>query len=333
MTTLGVVAVLAFTLVALSHYKSKQTHEKPEESGPLRNLEKSSQGADANAVPFLAVKKVALVNPGLPVEKTVVLVFPDASEVLVSIRQHITTYPPVELTDRLVDMYDDLVRTATDGDASAARILYDHLNYCRGAFQDSASWDDAIRMLRDEGVLIHANRDGAVEELPRGLDTSSIERGMRRQFERCEGVSEDQMDEAEEWARRSAEGNDYFGMQAWNRVLGKSEESLKVLEKAWELGHGSALQSISIYHRTGISESAVDQPDYIKVYAYQLAYNKLKEAAYASQNASMMVKMENVLKGLGGYLTPTEQQQAEEMAREIVASNPNCCIMGHVVPD
>ena len=276
-----------------------------------------------------ADRRVVYIDPSADASKNVVLSFDGLGDVPMTLRTYIAPLPSVELSDRIALIYDDLVEAAYSGDYPSARVLYQMLSDCREAYLEPSDLEAAIFRIRNEKVWVRPG-DHHAEPIPAGVDTSHLERNLRLQQQRCDGITDAHLRDVKEWARLAAEGGDFLGMRFWVRELGNTQEAVEIWKQAWSAGYVNALQAMSLAYKRGVPTDTKEASDYVQTYAYQLAYFKVIEASYASQDASMMATIDGVLSSIGGNLTPNQQAEAERLAFDLLRSNTNCCFVGYI---
>ena len=255
--------------------------------------------------------------------------FDNGREVTVTLQQRPESVPYLYPTSRFIDIYDDLVLAAENGSSSAAVQLYLSLKGCQTAYSSQADLGQALAKIRDEGIIEWPGNSRPSETVPTGLDYTQFAENLASQYAQCQGVSSDQAFDIEQWARIAVDVGDYMGTRLLVEEIGPSQESFELWQNAWEQGHINAATGLLLLYRKGVPEHLNGQPDYIQTYAYQLVRNMMYEAAseYSSySNSNRLQAMDNALRGTGGFLTPQEQAEAENLAADLMESNANCCI-------
>lgn len=299
--------------------------------GPVGNSDSDeSAAAVANLNDGIAEKApVRVPDAEAPIGKDVTVRFRNGKEVQINLRQKPIPRPYFYPTERFLDLYDELELAAMSGHSAAAIQIFRSLKACQYAHRTKDELDRALERLRTDGIIEWPNGVREAETIPHGIEYGPFEQSMIDSYELCEGVSDEQANDAERWARLAAEAGDYMGIRLLTEEIGKTQESYELWQQAWEQGYVNGAQAMIIYYRDGIPESLGGEPDYIRMYAFQLIRNKLHEAAsqWASHsNSNKLAAMDNALRGTGGFLTPQEQEEAEALAAEILSEDRNCCL-------
>lgn len=286
--------------------------------GAIANAESGGEEAVAEPYPVVAIVRIEFGN----------------GEIFdVPLKTHSPDLPNLPLQGIVAADYDVLAAAANNGDGAAARHLHRTLRVCEAAFRESEAFESAIKDFKRTGVLYYP--DGSHEEVPRGLSPLDLESMARDNFRLCDGVTDAQIEESDEWARVSAEAGDFLGMRDYARVVGyETDEGVSLYQDIWNLGYVSAAESLSIFYGEGYPSETSGRPDYVRSYAYLLITKKVYTAALlrheqpSGQAANRIKIMDDIVMGKAGYMTANQIAEAKEIAADLVKNNPNCCIGG-----
>ena len=257
--------------------------------------------------------------------------FPNGTKVDVQMKTWQPDPPPFTGWKKLVNAYDALVKEAEAGSPAAARELYRELKNCEEAHTDEASFQSALEYLKKERIQLYPTGERSKKPL-HGDDLVHAEEMMRERFIRCEGITPEHQENKIQWAEMAAHGGDFLSMRTMAREHGFTPEGLYWYEQGWLAGHASAADAMSIWFRNGAADPENQQPDHLRSYAYLYVNYKIYAAALARSSSpnsmNRIVSMENVVRGLGSYLSPKEQEQAEALAAQLLKENTNCCLGG-----
>jgi hypothetical protein len=232
--------------------------------------------------------------------------------------------------DRLVNYYADLRRRAEGGEGAAAFRLYQELTRCKRAYGDEQSLKTAIDRLYRERLVAFPDSGIQPIRLRPNADLGEFERQeLRRPYEFCLGISDEQKQQASIWLQQGVEAGDHWAMQARAMELGETQEGFEIWDALWRKGNSGALPALSIWYAKGIPESTGGRPDYVSAYAYKLIYFKLTEAAVRNSvsplRSPMLTSLEDSLGHTGGFLNPAQLEEAVALARVLLENNANCC--------
>jgi hypothetical protein len=263
-------------------------------------------------------------------DREAVIVFPDGSEVRLTLRRIRTFESPLPWPDRLIDQYEALRQLADAGEPSAAIALHNYLSMCQDVHEDEASLERAVDRLHREGVLERAGGTVGPGESFAGGDLTQVEYShLRGPYEVCRGITPEHKAQLLVWSERAAEAGDPGGLMAWARSLGETKAGLAAWEKAWSLGVRGAIAPLATLYERGVPGVADGQPDYARAYAFRLISLKLHEAWYGERPSRAqrddLASIEEHLRRTGGFLTPPQQAQAVQLAKELLEQNRNCC--------
>lgn len=331
------VSALAFILVSgvlvtLELGKRAEPNESATKNADPHQLRVLSKSSKRSSDPGKIVYRVPIATSSERAERQTTIEFSNGEAVSISMIEWTPDLPPFYPTKRLLDMYGALVAEAESGSAAAARLLYQELTFCETAFVDYDEYQEALRKLREEGLRTYPGAENRSEKVHRGLDTTSHSEIITEGYEKCQGITQKHTENIIQWAELAAHNGDFLSMRTMANEKGFTPEGLEWYEKAWKAGHVSAADALSIWHRNGASETSGRQPDYLTSYAYLLVNYKVYEDALKSsgypQAQNLIVSMDSALQGLGGYLSPQEQAQAENLAVKLLRENENCCFGG-----
>ncbi len=267
---------------------------------------------------------------------TIQVDFPNGVTVPVDLVQFVPPMPSVSIAAPLREIYDDLAAAAEGGDAAAARWLFRQLRTCTNRFEDIVAMESAIAGLKKTGHMTYP--DGRIDEVSTGPQTLGVEDVVREQFETCAGVTQSQIDTSNEWLEKAAESGDFLAMRDYAVVvLGtKTLEGFEMYKKTWDKGHLGSASAMAIFYRNGAPSDLAGQPDMLTSYAYTLisnnVYKSIGSAEYDSNglsrrlSASRLYMMDQLLSRKGGYLTPSEVEEAEHLAISMLLNNEACCL-------
>ncbi|HEY7752559.1 MAG TPA: hypothetical protein VH856_01960 [Steroidobacteraceae bacterium] len=143
----------------------------------------------------------------------------------------------------------------------------------------------------------------------------------------CEGVTPAQASEALDWLERAARGGDYVAAQRWADHLGDSQEGFEAWEALWRDGDVQALGRLARHYERGVPASTGGQPDLVRAHAYRLVEAQVREAVYSQYQGldAARARLSDRLRASGGLVNPQQDAEAQALAKEILAGNPNCC--------
>lgn len=286
----------------------------------------------AASFPVPAPAAAPVAEPAEPV--TVTLRFPSGETLTKTLRRFTPSEPPVEYDPVFVNIHDQLVDAAVSGDAASARDLYHGLKSCRNAWRTESELETAVTLLKETGQVTYpagsSYRDRRLRHSGHAADVAEM---MRTQYESCVGLTEEQLNAAEDWLYLAADSGDFLAIRELAHHFGDdSEASAELYQQLWERGHVSATEALGIAYSNGTAPGLDGQPDHIRSYAYTYAgfavYKAIMERSNRPGAHNRIVSMDDVLAMRGGYLSPQQQAQAEQLAYDMLRENENCCLTG-----
>jgi len=234
--------------------------------------------------------------------------------------------PPLSergLPDSLARELEQLEAEASAGNAGSAFILYRGLRSCQtNRFQQDADLEAAIdEMQRTNSTVTRVNG----QESLRYVDPAKEEPFLRQLYKFCSGVPYQITQTADKWLELAADlGNRDSQMQI-GRENYANETGQHYLQLAWLEGNFGALG--------WLANGYFNSEDHVTAFAYQFAYAQLSAKDFAisgileSPTAQGWIDADNqgLLKMARG-LSDSDRQQAYEIARSLIASNPRCCM-------
>jgi len=257
-----------------------------------------------------------------------VIQFDNGREVSVNLRRR-TEHPFYFLpTNKFVDMYHELEFAALSADATAANQLFINLKACAALPATEELLNDLLMRARDNGMIPSRRGDG-LQAAPEGFDYNAYARNKKSGFEFCDGILPELRQDYLKWGMMSAYAGNYYGIRFLTEELDIGQESFDLWKTAWEQGHVNAATAIVVHMRRGIRDQSIGDPDLVQTYAWQLIRNKIYDAAYGyspQPDSRRAEAMASALHSTAGYLSPHEQEVAENLAVDILESSSNCCI-------
>ena len=327
MKRLSVLAVIALLAIAIVFYIYDGSNS--DSGGSLEAIALDNRDDLSVPVPRVPAEPIRMPESESMASRDLSIAFGNAREVTVTLRQRPRLNPYFYPTERLIDIYFDLEEAALSGESAAAIQLYQGLKRCNNTPTSRDELDRILTRARDEGIVEWRTRDQAAEPAPVGFNYNSYETYLEESFMFCDGIAANQSENYLEWVRLAAESGEFWGTRFLTEELGDTEESFVLWQQAWEQGHINAATALLLRYRAGNIEQLGGQPDYITTYAFQLIRNKITQAAQsfsANPNSSMLQAMDEALHATRGYLSPREQELAENLAADMIEANPNCCI-------
>lgn len=260
--------------------------------------------------------------------KDVVVHFGDSDSVQVRFRDF--DFEWINLPYRLADAYGELTDKALRGSGPAAFALYLIGEQCRIVAVDEEELERSINKLYSERTLYMPNQpSGTVLE---DHDIARHEADIRTQFERCQGLSEDQRAAGRDsWLTLAAE-NGYLpavDRLSWvSYEQGDVAKSLEYLNQAWSLGSPLALGGLYEVYLNGGDGI---EPDPQLATAYLYLREMLFDARHAGADLGSVLERKNAankseLNEQTASLRPKTAEMAKQMAQEILISNQHCCV-------
>ena len=233
---------------------------------------------------------------------------------------------------QIVDGYADFAEKARNGDAASAFSLYNALSQCQRAYTDEVDLETAIEKLHATRSLALPNRTEPM--VFRGEDIQNTETQLRNDYSRCKGLTDTQkFEDYRAWLKMSADGEFLPAVDrlSWTQFeKGEFDDSLASLDKAWILGSPLATRGLYELYKHGHGNI---EPDKVTAAAYLYLGTALAEAqrppgSYEKGGVieRMLGRSAELLEQELLSLNQHEVQTAVSMAREILTSNPNCCV-------
>ena len=147
------------------------------------------------------------------------------------------------------------------------------------------------------------------------------------QFELCEGITDADLAEIDEWRTLAVTRGNLFALQTHAASLGRTEAGLRVWESAWQAGDRLALEFLGVLYSKGVRPLPDGTPDRVSAYAHKYLNLEIQKAVTATPSQTrrmILAALENDLSREAGKLTPEQWEQAIALAKRL-AENPNCC--------
>ncbi len=242
----------------------------------------------------------------------------------------------IDASNYPVEDYDALKELALKGDSDAAFLLAQWLESCQQAPPPESEKDlekaindieqtHSVRSYR-EGKLQHGQLKNPTQE-----QIALAQEVQRRQFKSCNAVSLARRDEADTWLDL-AESNGSYEARMRRAASGRlpADESVRVLSELWQAGDPAALLSLSKIYRDEYNSGGWPDAEPKSVGA-ELAFlitqeALMLEAELSDKTSNHLERVNAAVSHRLSMLVPYKREEAYEFARELLASNQNCCV-------
>jgi len=230
------------------------------------------------------------------------------------------TLPPMT-EDNTENFMANLEALANEGVAGAALRKFNLLGECANATRDEISY-----RIRESGIL-----SGEVS-IP-GMSMEDMITANRMTYLLCKEISNSDIESADKWFKLALENGSHFARQQHAKSflatdIAEAGRQYKIL---WDQGYANSGSSLAfIYRNTDFDGPDPSQPNMVKSYAFQLAQDLVNIAGLEQSGQSDAVlritDITNAQEIAKSTLTLQEQQDAEQLAKDLVKNNENCCV-------
>jgi tetratricopeptide (TPR) repeat protein len=231
---------------------------------------------------------------------------------------------------RLADAYEDLSVKALNGNGAAAHALYLIGEQCRNIAVDQEEMEDIVNKLYAERMLYLPDRPSGI--MLEDQDIAQHESQIRTQFRRCQGLSREQrMAGVDSWLPLAVKHGYLPAVDRLSWISyeqGDVAKSLEYLEQAWVLGSPLALGGLYEVYLNG-GEGIEPDPELATAHLYLV--DALFDARHIDAELGPVLRRKNLatkteLAERMASLRPSSAERAVELARQILLSNPHCCV-------
>lgn len=260
------------------------------------------------------------------------VVFPDGEVITVTLR------PQPRSSSRkpsaLADEYDDLSEAARNGDPIAAFDLAEWLRMCTHSVDARTRPElDAVieQVIKTHQYPMRIMSYGAEHRTVMSTTTSIVStiEDLTREFEFCEGVTDEQIMSFVDWYQlAAANGHVSAGYKVgeWlaNRGLDR-DTSEELLLQSWNRGYMQSAAALSKFYSRPYGTVPPDQK---REYAYLFLYSQLLKADDSIQPQLAERWFPSVVEGVhnaSAKLSPHDLSEAQDLAKTLLTQHPNCC--------
>ena len=211
--------------------------------------------------------------------------------------------------------YGPLSEAARDGNADAARVLFQQLKNCTALASTREQLNERIQALRNAVLADGPSVEERIAEEEQG-------------FRRCEGTNTEMMDEAVELLRLGADAGDkvnalLYASEVMNSHPDFAEEYFR---RAWQNGGINGLfglsRILSDRAHTSYEDAVIAHAHSFAWLATRLAlYDGLPEELFDYERERLLIEWKE-LEASGSYPVVLD---GIALAREIIVGNPRCC--------
>ena len=319
---LVLLGVILIGIVVVFQYDDSSSPSKSSVGLPSQGSLPQSQIQDDQAGAIQPSQAELVGGSALSESKDKLLVFPDGEVLEVKWRKH--KQPTVSQYG--VDNYEILREAALTGDAIASIMLYEMQRSCQSRYESEDELEAALDQLYQTHTIPIPGR-----EQPAGLgDPERIDRmeaQMRSKYSRCKKLLAYQGNLEEKWLERSANDGWPLAMIELGQQQEDQESARILYQAAWDAGSTQSLDLLSEIIRQSY-ENGVDPSANVEAFAMLRTYTIIETTLLKNQGriagrqaARLQAKLDEEQK----LLLPQELEEALEMSKQMIRSNPNCC--------
>ncbi len=247
---------------------------------------------------------------------------------------------PIDEPERFIDVYDELVLKAEQGNIEELTILLSQLLRCSNSWTSFEELEAALALA--ETGKIQFSGSGRVATAVNSDVAKAAADQMRIDHYYCKGLSAEQINRYKDFAKAGSELGDLYATKIALDSVEDEYEKFILEQNLWnKIGHINGAAALSDrYFQGAVNDSGeVLPPDYQLSYAYLKVEEILHDASQnqhighghtyevpreSASHAKFSYFQEKNAK-FGGLLKPDEELEAEILAREIINNNENCC--------
>lgn len=281
-------------------------------------LEDETPGVGHQTIPGQPVARIGLVSVNLPGGFN--------AEIPLSL------FPSYEIFEPQVLRHDyyEWVERARNGDLDAAHSLFRALRNCRAySYRTEDDLEKAIVSLYNTHTMPAPTGDGEIHVSPtiasannEAVDLVAEERWLRDLYSQCQGLDDEQLQDAETWLMYAAHRGSLPALRELTAVLPPGQEKFDYFELAWSGGDIMALYNMASMHAAGW-EGRQSNPQLAYV-EYQLFLVLLEAAGGGFDRWSAQARSH--LDSAGRLMTETDVKKANALAFELLSNNESCCV-------
>jgi len=227
--------------------------------------------------------------------------------------------------------YEELERRAVNGDAEAALALHQALGVCESyGYQSESDFRHALATLESEFRLPFARIKGVVDiesdDETRDVDVQFYTDLITRATEECRYVPGDAVENRRKFLELAATNGSSSAMKDLAEITSDKAERLALYMSAWEAGDYNA----ALWVGDGYEKGLHGEPDPVTAFAYIVLGMEITRLTMTDRNGVVARHYERIadaydMPGMALALSHEEYARAIEMAKELLASNKNCC--------
>lgn len=260
------------------------------------------------------------------------IVFPDGEVIAVTLRSQ-----PRDRSQRplaLADEYDNRSEAARNGDPIAAFDLAEWLSWCTHSVD--ARTRPELNAVIEQVIKTHQYPMRSMSRVaePRTVmstttSVSSTIEDLKREFEFCEGVTDEEIMSYVDWYQLAAANGHVsagYKVGAWGAHHGLDRDtSEELLLQSWNRGYMQAAEALSKFNR--LRDGTVS-PNHKLEYAYLLLYSRLiavDDSIHPLVGERWISLITEAVSDAAAKLSPHELSEAQDLAKTLLRQNPNCC--------
>ena len=333
--------VLSMIVVAVTHIRlRKENKAVPPDDGNLSDLQEIAEGYEPALLGPASLRNLAPEesdNPGEQSRTDILEVTIGDDTILTRVRNR--GPEQVEFPAPLATEYHELKVAAENGNADAASLLSEALEFCKNSLRTESELNEAIDNLYLTRSL-PTPPDGPPGSLllPDDVDLTQYEYIARVGFDRCEGVENEQLRESDHWRHVAAYAGHVRSMYIVGKGKGNIVEGRRLLTLAWLGGEIEAAGHLGAFlNRVGQDGAPADP---VAAYAYALIHTTLTERQFEHVGKSpspgisrWLEASSSALEEKRRLLYPEQAAEATALAISLLESNAACCTRSPIAPE
>jgi hypothetical protein len=237
---------------------------------------------------------------------------------------------PIGLDNGDPGFYERLMPEVRKGNPIAAQRLFASLSNCENAPRTEDDLYAYLDSLDQTYSYPDKTKAGGVMRFSADSDIESEKAVLTERYERCQGVSDELVDNAYDHLKVAADGGMQGAAIEYGRWLQKnsSEQAIDYFEKAWQKGDAAGAYELGRLYKEGKISGA---PDPVTAYAYLSVYKIVFDAqweglvhpVYVSIRKANDEVMDNEFKGF----SLSTERSALPLIKALLSENTNCCTL------
>lgn len=325
----SVLLIILLSGISFYYYENDTTQQPELVNDKSSNLISSTNSVEEAPSLFLKENKPAVDDT----KKSISITIGDTA-LLINVPTAVNYGLDYQQPDTGSQMFEELSERSKD-DPVAARVLAQQLQICNDAPESRDQLNKELQLIRSDAKFIGSPDQSQNYLFETKEEAEALEAQFIGDFEFCSTMTPEMIARSEEFFQRASDEGDFLSTLALENKGKEDGDWEQVLDNNWKLWreHGSpaALGTLSDIYSNDLVEGIQinNVPNRVTAHALNLVSTEFQFLFFServpTEQANLRVEYDDILSRTSSLLSPSENEQAEQLAIQFIVENKACC--------